>query len=226
MRDGRETMQRSPALALALGVLVAAGVPAAAAERSVTIIEGIEEPLPKPMPPPADAVPLVPLKTENPAGMALNILPNGILPVGTKIAFSVSTQRVGYLILVDINAAGRWTQIYPNMLSLSRAAGDVATANMIRPGPPATIPNSRNPLARFVFTADPPLGNGAIMAILSDRPVQIIDLPEAPSTPLNLQTAIDSLSQSIAALKIATTTTGEAFSSGVWSFAAAPYAIK
>ncbi|MCW6506733.1 DUF4384 domain-containing protein [Lichenifustis flavocetrariae] len=213
-------------LVFALGALLAAGQPLQAADRSVTILEGVEEPPPDAAPPPAGAAPLTALKTENPAGVVLNILPNGNLHLGAQIALTVSTQRPGFIVIVDINAEGRWTQIYPNMLSLSRTAGDVATANLIRPGSPVTIPNLTSPLARFVFKADPPRGNGAIVAILSDRPVQIIDLPETPASPTNLQAAVDALAQSVIGLKIASSKDARSFSPGVWSFAAAPYTIE
>ena len=151
-----------------------------AADRSVTIIEGVEEPPPQPEPPPPTAAPLTEIKTDNPAGLELAILPNGLLHLGTRVAFTVSTQRPGYLVLVDINAAGTLTQIFPNMLSLSRTGGNVAAANLLKPGVPLSVPNLKNPLAHFIFTADLPRGTGAIVAILSDRPVQIIDLPGDP----------------------------------------------
>ena len=196
-----------------------------AADRSVTIIEGVEEPPPQPEPPPPTAAPLTEIKTDNPAGLELAILPNGVLHLGTRVAFTVSTQRSGYLVLVDINAAGTLTQIFPNMLSLSRSGGSVAAGNLIKPGVPLTVPNLKNPLARFIFTADLPRGSGAIVAILSDRPVQIIDLPETPDSPRAVQAAVDALEASISSLKIASAGEDGKFTQGSWSYAAMPYRI-
>lgn len=217
-------MRVSPALArwlCRLGLLAACigtVAPLRAGDRSVTIIEGVEEP-PPPEPPPAE------IRTDNPAGVEVAILPNGILHLGTRVAFTVTTQRPGYLVLVDINAAGTLTQIFPNMLSLSRTGGKVASANLIKPGAPLTVPNLKNPLARFVFTADLPRGDGAIVAILSDRPVQIIDLPETPVAPRAVQAAVDALETSVSSLKIASAVTDGKFAPGTWSYAAVPYRI-
>lgn len=196
-----------------------------AADRSVTIIEGVEEPPPQPEPPPPTAAPLTEIKTDNPAGLELAILPNGLLHLGTRVAFTVSTQRPGYLVLVDINAAGTLTQIFPNMLSLSRTGGNVAAANLLKPGVPLSVPNLKNPLAHFIFTADLPRGTGAIVAILSDRPVQIIDLPEIPDAPLAIQAAVDALETSVSSLKIASAGEDGKFTQGSWSYAAMPYRI-
>ena len=209
-----------------------------AADRSVTIIEGVEEPgnassapavTPAPpvtpLPPLGDAAPTSGFRTDNPAGVKLSILPGNALHLGAKVSFSVSADRPGYLVLVDLNTEGKLTQIYPNMLSLSRSSGDVTTGNLLKPGSTVTIPNGKNPLARFVFTADPPAGNGAIVAILSENPVQIIDLPETPATPVSAQASIDALSTSVSGLKIVSSNSAGKFSQGSWSFAAAPYAI-
>jgi hypothetical protein len=198
---------------------------AVAGDRSVTIIEGVEETPPTLVPPPLDATPLLDLKTNNPAGLTLRISPNGNLHLGDKIALIVSTQHPGFLVLVDINAEGRWTQIYPNMMSLSRSSADVATTNLIKPGKPVSIPNAKNPLARFIFTADPPRGSGAVMAMLSDRSVQLIDLPEVPSAPLPLQDAVDTLAKAVTELQIASSAGAASFNRSTWSFAAAAYRI-
>lgn len=203
--------------------------PLAAADRSVILIEPGEEPIDNPPPaagPPAnDAGPLVSLRTDNPSGLRLDILPNASLRLGTRIAFKVSTQRPGYLVLVDVNAEGRLTQIYPNVMSLSRSSRNVAEANLIKPDAPVTIPNPKNPLARFIFTADPPAGSGAIVAILSDKPVQIIDLPETGSVQ-GAQALVDTLCQSVVNLKIASSDASGKFTAGTWSFAATPYVIQ
>ena len=77
-----------------------------------------------------------------------------------------------------------------------------------------------------MFTADPPKGNGAIVAILSDQPVQIIDLPETPATRVGPQASVDALYQSVIGLKIASAAGPGKFIQGTWSFAATSYAIE
>jgi hypothetical protein len=211
------------AAALVCGLAIGDAV---AGDRSVTIIEGVDEPPPLPAAPPPDALPLPELRTDNPAGLTVRVSPDGNLHLGDRIGLIVSTQRPGYLVLVDINAEGRWTQIYPNMMSLSRSSANVASANLIKPGPPVTIPNAKSPLARFIFTADPPRGSGAVLAILSDRPVQLIDLPEPPPSPLPLQSAVDTLARAVTQLQIASNGGAAPGGAGVWSFAASSYRIE
>ncbi len=208
-----------------VAALLCTASPLSAADRSVTIIEGVEEPSPQAEPSPPTVETPMEIKTDNPAGLTLAILPNGLLHIGTRVAFTVATQRSGYLVLVDINAAGTLTQIFPNMLSLSRTGGNVAAGNLLKPGVPLTVPNLKNPLAHFIFTADLPRGNGAIVAILSDRPVQIIDLPEIPDATRAIQAVVAALETSVSSLKIAAAGDDGKFTQGSWSFAAVPYRI-
>ncbi len=43
-----------------------------------------------------------------------------------------------------------------------------------------TIPRLGSPYANFEFVAEPPAGIAMAVAMLSDRPVQVVDLPDAP----------------------------------------------
>lgn len=208
------------ALALTAGV-----APLRAATRSVTILQGADEPA-EPVASDPLATANVALHTLNPAGIKLSILPGSDLPLGTRIAFSVSTQRPGYLVIVDINAEGRITQIFPNMMSLAQSSGEVAYANLVKPGAEVTVPNAKNPLARFTFTADEPRGSGAIVAMLSDHPVQLIDLPDISPSSQGLQATVDALDAAVAGLKIAAAGRANTFVEGAWSFSAIPYTIR
>lgn len=200
--------------------------PAFAGDRSVTILEGVDEPPPAAAPPPPGASPLAEITSDNPAGLKIDIRPNQHLPVGTHVAFAVSTQRPGYLVMVDISSEGQLTQIYPNVMSLSHPVASGPAANLLKPGPATLIPNVSNPLARFVFQADLPRGTGAIVAILSDRPLQLIDLPELASIAEGMQAMVAELSASVRNLKIASAGSSGAFQPGVWSFAAVPYSVE
>jgi hypothetical protein len=194
-----------------------------ARDRSVKIIEGAPEPVPGTSQP---TTPTVMLKTKNPAGVAVEVLPGTDVQVGTKIAFRVATRQSGYLLLVDIDATGKLTQIYPNMLSLTRATGKAVSANLIKPGRPITIPDASDPLARFEYVAEPPLGVGTVVAILSDRSVQMIDLPDLPDTITGQQSALDYLYTAAQGLKIAPADKPGQFIDGVWSFDAKSYQIR
>jgi hypothetical protein len=139
------------------------------ADDIVQAIEGALEPMPGISPPVAAATPAIGLKATNLAGVTVEVLPAVDLQVGTKIAFRVSTRGPGYLLLVDIDASDKLTQIYPNVLSLARATGGAADSDLIEPGSVVTIPDANNPLARFEFLAEPPLGVGTVVAILPDQ---------------------------------------------------------
>lgn len=209
---------------IAVLLAVSAG-PTKAGDRSVTILEGVDEPPPAAAPPPPGASPLADIKTDNPAFLKVEIRPNQHLPVGTHVAFGVSTAKPGYLVLVDISSEGRLTQIYPSVMSLSRPVSKGAEANLLKPGQVVLIPNESSPMARFVFQADLPRGTGAIVAVLSDRPLQLIDLPELASQGSDMQAMVTELSASLRNLKIASASEG-AFNEGSWSFAAVPYSVE
>jgi hypothetical protein len=53
-----------------------------------------------------------------------------------------------------------------------------AAANFIKPGEELVIPNAAARKRGFDYVVSPPAGPAAIVAILSDRRVQILDLPD------------------------------------------------
>ena len=71
-------------------------------------------------------------KLANPAEVAVEILPGPNIVLGSKVSFRVTAKKAGYLILIDVDAAGKLSQIYPNSMSL--AAKPIATA-VISSGP-------------------------------------------------------------------------------------------
>src|SRR5262249_18103244 len=96
------------------------------------------------------------IKVANAAELAVEILPGAEIPTGTKVFFRVSTKKEGYLLLVDVDATGKVTQIYPNPMSLLNASGGRQNSNRIKPGKPIVIPNPTDPYAGFEFVASPP----------------------------------------------------------------------
>lgn len=226
MLDRASLLKRLSFVVCLCGALGIGLPPGTAEDRSVKIIEGVPEPVPGIPPPAATATPAISLKAKNPAGITVEVLPGADLQVGTKIAFRVSTRKPGYLLLVDIDASGKLTQIYPNVLSLAQATGSTASSNLIKPGSVLTIPDPNNPLARFEFLAEPPLGVGTVVAILSDKSVQMIDLPDLPNSITEQQAAVDYLYTVAQGLKIASADKPGRFLDGVWSFDAKSYQIK
>ena len=87
--------------------------------------------------------------------------PGSTLPVGTPVDFVVESDRDGHLVVLDIDATGRLVQIFPNELSLQSGVPD-----RIRRGQPIRPPGAR---AGFRFQAEPPLGSGILIAIVSNE---------------------------------------------------------
>jgi len=166
-----------------------------------------------------------PLKAENTAGLSVEILPGAEFEVGTRIAFRITTKRPGYLLLVDIDASGKLTQIYPNRSSLL-ALGGRESANLIKPGRTVTIPDRGNPLAGFEFVAAPPNGVAMVIAILSDRPVQMIDLPDVPQQFAGRAAALKYITELAQSLRIPRGDESGALQEAKWSFDAKFYVIR
>ena len=90
----------------------------------------------------------------------LNIRPSPRLAIGDVLSIVVESDRSGYLTLLDIDAAGRLVQIFPNEPSL-RAGVPVS----ITPGRTVTLPGQH---AGFEFQTTPPAGRGLLVAVVSD----------------------------------------------------------
>jgi hypothetical protein len=118
------------------------------------------------------------IKVENPAGVSLDLIPGLEVPAGSKIGFRIATKKAGYLILLDVDASGRLTQIFPNPTAATHGLRDAT--NLVNPRRPLTIPQLGTPYAGFQFVADPPAGIAMVVALLSDKPVQVVDLPDTP----------------------------------------------
>jgi hypothetical protein len=122
------------------------------------------------------------ISLDNKAGVTVDLIPGVQVPAGAKLGFRVTTKKPGYLILVDVDASGRLTQIFPNTATIGEAARNAP--NLVRPGRALTIPQFGTPYAAFEFVADPPSGLAMVVALLSDKPVEVVDLPgtQPPAT--------------------------------------------
>jgi hypothetical protein len=78
--------------------------------------------------------------------------------------------------LFDVTPDGKVTQIFPNKLSL---ANPMASGNQLRAGVPLLIPD-KSSYGGFDYVVDPPAGQGTLVAVLADRPVQSVDVPAMP----------------------------------------------
>lgn len=201
------------------------------ATRGVRIIDGAPGqppavPQAAPLSPPVPSLDVrqSPIRADNPAGVELTILPDVELTVGSTVAVRIATKKQGYLILVDVDPSGKLTQIYPNRHTLERR-DNKETLNLIKPGQPVTIPNRSSPYAGFEFVVSPPSGVAMLVAILSDRPVHLLDLPDVVP-PGNGQPALDQLSDVARRLRIAHESGAGSLEMPQWSFDAKLYLVK
>ena len=149
-------------------------------ERSVKVITDVlNNSSPMPSMSAADLASLnLNMKIDNDAGLALDIIPSGEVIAGSKIGFRLTTKKPGYLILLNVDAAGKLTQIFPEIPTETGAVRE--QPSLIKPGKPLIIPQLGSPYATFEFIAEPPAGVAMFVALLSDKPVQLVDLPNAP----------------------------------------------
>jgi hypothetical protein len=149
-------------------------------ERSVKILTDVPDSVPPPPSiSPTDLASINQnMKTDNAAGLSLDIIPSGEVIAGSRIGFRLTAKKQGYLILLNVDAAGKLTQIFPEAPT---ETGPVREApSLIKPGKPLVIPQLGSPYATFEFIAEPPAGLAMVVGLLSDKPVQLVDLPNAP----------------------------------------------
>jgi secreted trypsin-like serine protease len=119
---------------------------------------------------------------DNTAGLAVDFVQGTQLKVGQSAQFRVTTQKPGYLVLLDVAADGKVTQVFPNALSLSSPTGGRKGSNLVAPGRPLLVPNPKNPYEHFEWEIEPPTGEGRLIAILSKDPLRSVSVPEKPTT--------------------------------------------
>jgi hypothetical protein len=164
-----------------------------------------------------------PIKVANPAEISVEMLPGQTVNIGSRVRFRISSKKAGYLVLVDIDANGRLTQIYPNTASLIRVPRQ--NANYLKPGTPLLIPSTADPYGGIEYVISPPAGKAMIVAILSEQPVQILDLPDIPEGVKGQTAALNYLTKWTGELRIPESATGR-LREARWSFDAKFYAIE
>jgi hypothetical protein len=158
----------------------------------------------------------------NTANVSLQMIPDRSVSVGTKISFRVTTKKPGYLLLVDIDANGNMSQIFPSPEMIVQS--QEAAANFIKPGEALLIPNSAAKKRGFEYVITSPTGEAALVAILSDRRVQILDLPDTQKPRTEAET-ISYLTGWTSELRVPEPGTGKLQPSN-WSFDIKQYSIR
>jgi hypothetical protein len=164
----------------------------------------------------------VPANIPNIAGVSLQMSPGQSVSVGTKISFRVTARKPGYLLLIDIDANGNMSQIFPSPEMIVQSQD--AASNFIKPGEELLIPNSEARKRGFDYVITPPTGEAAVVAILSERRVQILDLPDTQKPRTETET-INYLTEWTSGLRVPDSGTGKLQPSN-WSFDIKPYSIK
>jgi secreted trypsin-like serine protease len=127
---------------------------------------------------------------QNLAGLQVDFAQGTQVKVGQRAQFRVTTREPGYLLLLDVTPDGAMTQIYPSQLSLRSPLGARVASNRIMPGRPFLVPDPSNSYEGFEFEVEPPVGEGRLVAILSDRPLKWL---KTPSKPRSFDTRAESL---------------------------------
>jgi len=98
----------------------------------------------------------------------IEILPRDAVKIGEKVRFRVTSERDGRLVLLDVNAKGEVTQLFPNFQSTRHERGD-----RIARGRPVTVPDA---YYGFDFTAGEPRGEGTVLAIVLEDDLSLNDI--------------------------------------------------
>jgi len=145
---------------------------------------------------------LTSVKAVNPAEVAIEIVPGPVIATGSTVSFRINTKKPGYLILIDVDPTGKLTQIYPSPTVLNASERVPQNANYVRPGRSIQLPSQSDPFAGYEFVAAPPHGTGLVMALLSNVPVQRVDMPDVPNTLVGQESIISYLMKVASELRI------------------------
>ncbi len=162
---------------------------------------------------------------ENDAGLRLEMLPAVSVAVGTDVNFRVSAKEPGYLIVVNLDPAGRIRQVYPRADEVIRE-GRSASSNRLDRGQVIAIPDPRSSDTSSEIRIAPPAGLAMALAILCDQPVQLLDLPDVPASLAGRAEALVYLADATRALQLASAKPSARPAKPKWSFNAKFYLVK
>ena len=163
-----------------------------------------------------------PIKIANTAELSVEMLPGKSVSIGSQVSFRIKSKKAGYVVLIDIDANGKLTQIFPNVASLTRNFRP--NANYIKPGAPLLVPNLAN-AEGIAYVVSPPVGNAMVVAMWSEQAVQILDLPDIPHEMAGHDEALNYLTKWASQLRIPESTTNR-LHEAKWSFDAKTYSIQ
>ncbi|EGP09592.1 putative serine protease [Bradyrhizobiaceae bacterium SG-6C] len=163
------------------------------------------------------------LAVNNSAGISVSFAQGDQLKVDEITQFRVVSKTAGYLLLVDITPDGKMTQIFPNARSLSSPLRSRARSNYVQANSPTLIPDPQNPYEGYDIKVEPPIGEGLLVAILSEKPLQSVPLPDVPKT-MDRPEALEYFSKLTGELS-RDLQVGASFDRPGWSFAVQPYRI-
>ncbi|MGY8631053.1 DUF4384 domain-containing protein [Bradyrhizobium sp. 14AA] len=159
----------------------------------------------------------------NTTNVSLQILPGQTVNVGGKVSFGVTVRKPGYLILVDVDAEGRMSQIFPTPELLAQSDG--RDVNLVKPGVEFVVPTPAARQRGFEYVVSPPIGAAVMVAILSERRVQLLDLPDLPRKLQGQVEALNYLSAWTSELRVPDNGSGKLVTNN-WSFDIKTYSIK
>lgn len=159
----------------------------------------------------------------NSANVTLRMTPEKSVDVGTKVSFRVSAKKSGYLLLLDVDAEGKMSQIFPSPELLARSAGK--DVNFVKAGDELQVPTAAAKLQGFEYVITPPTGTATVIAILSERRVQILDLPDLPKKLQTQADAVNYVTTWTNELRIPDSDSGKLLQNS-WSFDVRQYSIQ
>lgn len=159
----------------------------------------------------------------NTASVSLQILPGQTVNLGGKVTFGVTARKPGYLILVDVDAEGRMSQIFPTPELLAQSDG--RDINLVKPGVEFVVPTPAARQRGFEYVVSPPTGSAVMIAILSERRVQLLDLPDLPRKLQDQAEALSYLTAWTSELRVPDNGSGKLVTNN-WSFDVKSYSIK
>jgi Domain of unknown function (DUF4384) len=162
-------------------------------------------------------------KAENSADVSIEMTTGRTVDIGAEVLFRVSVGKPGYIMLVDIDTAGKMSQIYPRPELLSRFNGP--DINLVKPGNQLLIPSAEQKEQGFKYVITPPIGSSAVIAILSEKRVQLLDLPDLPQGNKTQADVVHALAKWMDELRIPDVSTGKLQQTN-WSLAVKPYSIQ
>jgi len=122
------------------------------------------------IPPSSSSDTLLP-QPDNTLQARVEILPSSTARLGQTVKFRVSSNFDGYLLLLDINPQQQLTQLFPNLYSERQNKSKRIFSHR-----PITLPDHSY---GFAFTAQAPLGQGRLIALVTSDPVDLSDVAPA-----------------------------------------------